>query len=86
MSWLKSKKTIRYLIDFNANQKINRSLKMLILKLYPGQTIWIGKDVQVTVLGNLEGLVRVGVQTRELRDIQIAEEEFWNKGQIDESQ
>jgi sRNA-binding carbon storage regulator CsrA len=59
---------------------------MLILKLYPGQTIWIGKGIQVTVLGNLEGLVRIGVQTRQLEDIKVAEEEFWDKGQSHEPQ
>jgi len=59
---------------------------MLILKLHPGQTIWIGKDTQISVLGNLKGLVRVGVQTRELQDIKIAEEEFWDTGQSYEQQ
>ncbi len=54
---------------------------MLILKLHPGQTIWIGKDIQVTVLGNHRGLVRVNVQTRQLQSIEIAEEEFWDTGQ-----
>ncbi len=55
---------------------------MLILKLHPGQTIWIGKDIQVTVLGNHEELVRVGVQTRHLQNIEVAEEEFWDTGQL----
>jgi sRNA-binding carbon storage regulator CsrA len=32
---------------------------MLILKLYPGQTIWVGKDIQITVLGNLQEFVRM---------------------------
>ena len=59
---------------------------MLILKLYPGQTIWVGKDTQITVLGNLKELVRVGVRTRELQDIQIAKEEFWDQGRPDEPQ
>ena len=59
---------------------------MLILKLHPGQTIWIGKNTQVTVLGNLKGLVRVGVKTRELQDIQIAKEEFWDQGSSYEPQ
>ena len=59
---------------------------MLILKLHPEQTIWIGKDTQVTVLGNLKGLVHVGIQTRELQDIQIAKEEFWDQGSSYEPQ
>ncbi len=54
---------------------------MLILKLHPGQTIWIGKDIQVTVLGNLQKFVRIGVQTRQLQRIEVAEEEFWDQGQ-----
>jgi sRNA-binding carbon storage regulator CsrA len=59
---------------------------MLILKLRPGQTLWMGQNIQVTVLGNLKGLVRVGVQTRELQDIQIAKEEFWDQGSSYEPQ
>ena len=58
---------------------------MLILKLYPGQTIWVGKDIQVTVLGNLQGLVRVGVQTRQLQNITVGEEEPWDKRQPHET-
>ncbi len=54
---------------------------MLILKLCPGQTIWIGQDIQITVLGNMQGLVRVGVQTRQSQDIEIAAEECWDKEQ-----
>lgn len=59
---------------------------MLILKLRPGQTLWVGQNIQVTILGNLKGLVRVGVQTRELQDIKIAKEEFWNQGSSYEPQ
>lgn len=59
---------------------------MLILKLYPGQTIWIGQDIQVTVLGNLKGLIRIGVQTRQLQDIKVAGEEFWDREPFDEPQ
>ncbi len=51
---------------------------MLILKLHPGQTIWIEKDAQVTVLGNLRGFVHIGVQTCQLQSIEIGEEEFWD--------
>ena len=59
---------------------------MLLLKLHPGQTIWIGKDTQVTVLGNLQRFVRVSVQTRQLQHIEVAEEEFWHTGQSCEQQ
>ena len=54
---------------------------MLILKLHPRQKIWIGKDVQVTVLGNLGGFVRIGIQTRQLQSIEIAREESWDQEQ-----
>lgn len=57
---------------------------MLILKLYPGQTIWIEKDIQITVLGNMDGIVRLGIQTRQLQDIKVAEEELWGRGESHE--
>ncbi len=59
--------------------------KMLILKLYPGQTIWVGKDIQITVLGNLQEFVRMGVQTRQLQNIKVGEKELWDKEQVHET-
>ena len=59
---------------------------MLVLKLCPGQTLWVGSDVQVTVLGNSQEFVRVGVQTRQFQEIKIDEDELWGKGQADETQ
>ena len=44
------------------------------------------QDIQVTVLGNLKGLVRLGVQTRQSQNIEIAEEELWGKGRSRERQ
>ncbi len=58
---------------------------MLILKLYPGQTIWVGKDIQITVLGNIQGFVRMGVQTRQLQNIKVGEKELWDKDQAHET-
>jgi len=58
---------------------------MLILKLYPGQTIWVGKDIQITVLGNLQEFVRMGVQTRQLQNIKVGEKELWDKEQVHET-
>ncbi len=58
---------------------------MLILKLYPGQTIWVGKDIQITVLGNLQEFVRMGVQTRQLQNIKVGEKELWDKEQAHET-
>ena len=59
---------------------------MLILKLHPGQTIWIGKDIQVTMLGNLRGFMRIGIQTRQLQRIEVAKKEFWDQEQAHESE
>ncbi len=50
--------------------------KMLISKLYPGQPIWVGKDIQITVLGNLQEFVRMGVQIRQLQNIKVGEKEL----------
>ena len=58
---------------------------MLILKLYPGQTIWVGKDIQITVLGNLQEFVRMGVQTRQLQNIKVGEKELCDKEQVHET-
>jgi len=52
---------------------------MLISKLYPGQPIWVGKDIQITVLGNLQEFVRMGVQIRQLQNIKVGEKELWDK-------
>ena len=55
---------------------------MLILKLYPGQTIWVGKDIQITVLGNLQEFVRMGVQIRQLQNIKVGEKNFGIKSDL----
>ena len=34
---------------------------MLILQRHPGQSIWIGKDIQIVVLGQSKGLTRIGI-------------------------
>ncbi len=56
---------------------------MLILKIYPGQITWIAKDIQVTMLGNLQGFVQKGLQTGQ--NIKVGEQELWNKRQAYET-
>jgi carbon storage regulator CsrA len=34
---------------------------MLILQRYPGQSIQVGKDIEIVVLGNSKGLTRIGI-------------------------
>jgi carbon storage regulator CsrA len=34
---------------------------MLILQRHPGQSIWIGKDIQIVVLGQSKGITRIGI-------------------------
>ena len=34
---------------------------MLILQRHPGQSFWIGKDIQVVVLGHFNGLTHLGI-------------------------
>jgi carbon storage regulator CsrA len=34
---------------------------MLILQRHPGQSIWVGKDIQIVVLGHSNGITRIGI-------------------------
>ena len=34
---------------------------MLILQCHPGQSIWIGKDIQIVVLGQSKSFTRIGI-------------------------
>lgn len=34
---------------------------MLILQRHPGQSIWIGNEIQIVVLGHSKGLSRIGI-------------------------
>lgn len=47
---------------------------MLILTRYPGQSIKIGDDITVTVLGNYNNCIRLGFDAP--RSINIAREEL----------
>lgn len=35
---------------------------MLILQRHYGQSIWIGNDIQIIVLGNSKGATRIGIK------------------------
>jgi carbon storage regulator len=49
---------------------------MLILKRQPGESIWIGNDIQVTVLSNVNGTTRIGITAPQ--KINIFREELRN--------
>lgn len=53
---------------------------MLILQRQPGQSIWIGKDIQIIVLGQSKGLTRIGINAPP--DINIVREEIKHKKRI----
>ena len=50
---------------------------MLILKRQSGESIWIGDNIQVTVLGNVNGVTRIGITAPQ--KINIVREELRNK-------
>lgn len=47
---------------------------MLILQRHPGQSIWIGKDIQIVVLGHSKGITRIGIDAPP--DLTILREEI----------
>ncbi|HEV2524203.1 MAG TPA: carbon storage regulator [Gammaproteobacteria bacterium] len=49
---------------------------MLILNRQSGESIWIGDDIQVTVLGNVNGTTRLGITAPQ--QINIVREELRN--------
>lgn len=49
---------------------------MLILQRYPGQSIWIGNDIQIIVLGNSKGTCRIGINAPS--ELKIIREELKN--------
>jgi len=50
---------------------------MLILNRQSGESIWIGDDIQVTVLSNVNGTTRIGITAPQ--KINIVREELRNK-------
>lgn len=50
---------------------------MLILQRYPGQSIQVGKDIEIVVLGNTKGLTRIGINAPP--NINIVREEIKHK-------
>ena len=45
---------------------------MLILQRHPGQSFWIGKEIQIILLGHFNGVTHIGIEapknTKILRD------------------
>ncbi len=50
---------------------------MLILKRQSGESIWLGENIQVTVLGSLNGTTRIGITAPP--GINIIREELRNR-------
>jgi len=50
---------------------------MLILKRQSGESIWIGDNIQVTILGNVNGTTRIGITAPQ--KINIVREELRNR-------
>ena len=58
-------------------------LNMLILQRHPGQSFWIGTDIQVVVLGHFNGLTHIGIKAPteikilrdELKDKEVSEKD-----------
>ena len=57
---------------------------MLVLQRYPGQSIKIGDEVVVTILGNNQGSTRVGIEAP--RSIHIVRDELIERPVALESQ
>lgn len=49
---------------------------MLILNRQAGESIWIGEDIQVTILSNVNGTTRIGITAPQ--KINIVREELHN--------
>jgi carbon storage regulator CsrA len=43
------------------NKKIER-VNTLILRRLPGQSIWIGNEIQIIVLGHFNGITHIGIE------------------------
>ncbi len=50
---------------------------MLILQRYPGQSIQVGKDIEIVVLSNTKGFTRIGINAPP--NINIVREEIKHK-------
>jgi carbon storage regulator len=50
---------------------------MLILQRHAGESVWIGDNIQVRVLGNVNGITRLGITAPQ--EINIVREELRNK-------
>jgi carbon storage regulator CsrA len=50
---------------------------MLILQRHTGESVWIGDNIKITVLGNVNGATRIGITAPQ--KINIAREELRNR-------
>ncbi len=55
-------------------------INMLILQRCPGQSIWIGNDIQIVVLGHSNGITRIGINAPP--DVTIMREEIKTKERL----
>jgi len=49
---------------------------MLILQRHTGESVWIGDNIKITVLGNVKGVTRIGITAPQ--KINIVREELRN--------
>lgn len=52
-------------------------INVLILQRYPGESFWIGKDIQVVVLGHFNGITHIGIEAPS--EVKIVRDEVKNK-------
>jgi carbon storage regulator len=50
---------------------------MLILQRQPGESFWIGKDIQIVILGHFNGVTRIGIKAPP--EIKIVRDEINDK-------
>lgn len=59
---------------FSENSSNRAAMSLSILACEPGQSFWLGQDIQVVVLGNSQGIVRLGIEAPSQVKISRAEE------------
>lgn len=52
-------------------------INVLILQCHPGESFWIGKDIQVIVLGYFNGITHIGIEAP--HEIKIVRDEIKDK-------
>ena len=77
MRWLGWQRRIGFLIRAGTFIRITGRLEMLILTRRVGETLMIGDEVTVTVLGVKDNQVRIGVNAP--RDVTVHREEIYER-------